>query len=106
MTIVNLSLYEYAHEKATNKELCLDQETKEFKEISKFDRLWDRIIEEFACNGMIEAALEQTGHILHSIPETIRRYYEVLMMEELNAPEYLCAVVPLPVIRTGTQEFQ
>lgn len=87
--------------KAVYKELRLDQESKEFKEISKYDLLWDEIIKEFASSGVTEAELEQIEHILHTIPETIKRYYEALVMQdkilqnliaELNAPEYLQAI--------------
>lgn len=87
--------------KAVYKELRLDQETREFREISKFDRLWDQIIREFANSGVTEAELEQIEHILQTIPDTIKRYYEVLLLQdkilqsliaELNSPDYLRAI--------------
>lgn len=87
--------------KAVYKELRLDQETKEFREVSRFDRIWDDIIKEFSNSGITEAELDQIEHILRTLPETIKRYYEVLvmqdkilqdMMAQLNAPEYQRAI--------------
>lgn len=87
--------------KVVYKELRLDQNSREFREISRFDILWDEIICDFATSGVTEEELDQIEHILTMIPDVIRRYYEALvvqdkilqsLIEELNSPEYQRAI--------------
>ncbi|MBI2234509.1 MAG: hypothetical protein HYU57_05930 [Micavibrio aeruginosavorus] len=83
------------------KDLRLDRDTQEFREVKKYDRIWDEIIEAFSSSGVTETELEQIEHILTTIPDTIRRYYEALVMQdrilqdlikEMNSEVYLKAI--------------
>lgn len=83
------------------KDLHLDKDSQEFREVKKYDRIWDEIIRAFASSGVTETELEQIEHILTTIPDTIKRYYEVLIMQdrilqelmrEMNSEIYLKAI--------------
>lgn len=83
------------------RDLRLDKDTQEFREVKKYDRIWDEIIQAFASSGVTETELEQIEHILTTIPDTIKRYYEALVMQdrilqdlirEMNSEVYLKAI--------------
>jgi hypothetical protein len=87
--------------KAVYKDLRLETKTKEYLDVSRFDDLWGQIIEDFSSSGISEAELQQIEQILLIIPDTIKRYYEVLvthdrilqqLIAELDSPEYKQAI--------------
>lgn len=83
------------------KNITSDNESQDFPDIARFDDLWNVLIKDFEHAGLTEKELEQIERVLSMIPDMIRRYYDVLVMQdrilqslmtELERPEYQQAI--------------
>jgi hypothetical protein len=54
----------------------------ELKEIRKYDKLWDSIIESFREAGISEDDLNNIESVLDDIPRAIRKHYELLLAQD------------------------
>jgi len=73
------------------------EETEEIKKIKLYDNMWGLIIETFRQSGVSEDELNNIENILLTIPETIKKYYDILiekdkalqsLIKDLNSDKY------------------
>lgn len=83
------------------KSITPDVQSQDFPNIARFDDLWTVLIQDFEQAGLTEKELEQIERVLSMIPDMIRRYYDVLVMQDqmlqslmhdLELPEYQQAI--------------
>ncbi len=60
----------------------LEDDTKNFSELQKYDAVWETIIQMFRRSGVSEEELAKIENILLTIPKAIRQYYDLLIQQD------------------------